>query len=54
LRAVLVNEERRGRVERKGDRWRIVADAFPPEVLQAVALLDGAGSWSCWGPGLAK
>ena len=43
---MLVNEERRGRVERNGDRWRIVPGAFPPEVLQAIGLLDDAGSWS--------
>jgi len=34
----LEDEERRGRVERCGDAWRIVPGAFPPDLLAA---LDG-------------
>jgi hypothetical protein len=45
----LVNEKRKGRIERLGDSWRIVPAAFPPDLLAAVAALDEAGGWSGYG-----
>ena len=41
LRTVLFDEERRGRVERQGDEWRIVPSAFPADLLEAIGTLDG-------------
>jgi hypothetical protein len=43
MRAILADEERRGRVEREGDRWRLISESFPPALLAAVAALDGVG-----------
>ena len=46
LATVMALEQRAGRVERRGNRWRIVPEAFAPEVLEAIALLDEVGGWS--------
>jgi hypothetical protein len=46
LAVVLNDEARRGRVERRGNRWRLIEGAFAPEVLEAVALLDKPGGRS--------
>jgi hypothetical protein len=35
LPAVLTNEKRKGRIERRGDGWRIVPEAFPADLLAA-------------------
>jgi hypothetical protein len=48
LAVVLNDEARRGRVERRGNRWRLIEGAFAPEVLEAVALLDKPGGRSGW------
>jgi hypothetical protein len=37
--AILEDEERRGRVRQVGDRWALVAEAFDPDVLAALAAL---------------
>ena len=38
---LLADELARGRVSRVGDRWALVADAFPPSVVAALRGLDG-------------
>ena len=43
LRAILASEERRGRLERDRERWRLVRDAFPADLLAAMAALDQVG-----------
>jgi hypothetical protein len=40
LQTVLLAEERSGRVERVGDRWRIVRGAFPADLLAALELIE--------------
>lgn len=40
LPAVSASEERRGRLERDGDRWRLARSAFPTELLAALAALQ--------------
>jgi hypothetical protein len=37
--AILEDEERRGHVRREGDRWALVAGAFPADVLAALTSL---------------
>jgi hypothetical protein len=45
LQIILSNEQQRGRVECDGRRWRLIPEAFPADVLAALALLDELGSW---------
>jgi hypothetical protein len=37
VQAVLIDELRLGRVERQGNRWRLVSGAFAPGLLEAIA-----------------
>jgi hypothetical protein len=37
VQAVLIDELRLGRVERQGNRWRLVSGAFAPDLLEALA-----------------
>jgi hypothetical protein len=37
VQAVLIDELRLGRVERQGNRWRLVPGAFAPDLLEALA-----------------